>query len=143
MTTPFIKKAILGFVKPLVNKDTYKAFNRILSPCCNPSVTDITVECVSTGIYNISLNVGTSFVGNYANITIGNFYYLTVTSQDLSIVDASGIVTFQNIDLSHIGGADTYGIQLTLSIPGGASTNSSIRVVSDVINPINVDFPSC
>lgn len=142
MTTKFIKTAILGFVKPLVNKTIYKAFDKILSPCCEPTISNINVECVSTGIYNISFNVGTQWSGSYVSITIGNFYYLTVSPDETVIVDSSGNVSFSNVNLSYIGGADTYSIQLSLSTLVSTET-SSVRAVSDILSPMEVTFPSC
>ena len=136
--TPQRKSSILSSIKNMLPFTIYNAIATILSPCCNEStVPVISVACVSTNIYNISIALQEYYNPNLSpiDITIGNTD-LEVTPDVTHLVN--GIATFENVDITGIGGADTYSVQVTISVY--SSGNTSVNVTLD---PIQVVFPAC
>ena len=58
-----LKNKIIAYVKRLVGITTTRAFDIILNPCCDVTITDIDFTCVSTGVADITitLSAGTQF----------------------------------------------------------------------------------
>lgn len=139
-TTKSISKSILAFVKPLVSKTVYNALNLLLCPCYAVYVKETTIDCVSTGIYDITLDLGNVTIETIVNISIGNVYNLTVYPEGVPIIN--GIAKFTNVDLSTIGGADTYNVQIITSYIVNSNEYRASAVVK-IPMPYQVTFPAC
>lgn len=132
-----LKNSILAYVKHMVNKKIFYAFDLILSPCCVPTVSGVEVECVSTGRYNITATLSNSFlaegwgaqvfltgVGNYEFSYVGEIAGNTLIFEDVYLVSAGN-----------------YTVGFNLSFP--TNSQGDMGVIESILVDGNVTFPAC
>ena len=56
-----LKISILNFVKNIVSKVLFRAFEILLNPCCDLSISDIDITCTDTDVATVTLTLGKGF----------------------------------------------------------------------------------
>lgn len=88
-----IKTSILGFLKHMVSKTQLKAVDVIFSPCCSVSIDSVDVDCISTGVYDVTVTLTNSlgYLGKgFALLSFDGVFYEGVVTEPKTI-------TFENI----------------------------------------------
>lgn len=143
---PAIKKSILNFIQGLVPYSLYRAFQILLSPCCDITITDVDIVCdpsapAGDSIYDITLTLSesVSLAGmGYASVFIGSTPQVHPTIQP---IDSTNVVTFNHVNLTSIGGAGTYPITLSFYLAPYGITLGSPTVV--FVSQTTGVFPGC
>ena len=131
-----IRRSILAFVRHLLSKSLYKAFEFLLSPCCPPSIR-ATVACVGS-TYTVTLTLANSF--NFGSNSLATLLIDPVTAN----IEIGGVVPYLGGDtivfttVSATAGAAS--LQLELFLPTNTTVNSGVVTYS---NKVNITFPVC
>lgn len=141
-----IKTSILAFVKHIVSKKIYKAFELILSPCCNPVLLSAEANCHTfhAGFYDLTFKldapVNTLGIGFVTAYFMGSY---DATISHTIVNPESSTVTFTNV---YLPGTDTYSVNLVFTLP----TKSPIDPVTNPIigvsfstNVVSMFAPDC
>ena len=132
-----IRRSILAFVRHLLSKPLYRAFDFLLSPCCTPSIS-ATAVCVGS-TYTVTLTLANSF--NFGSNSRAALLIYPVSIPPISI---GGIETYLGGDtivftnVSATAGAAT--LQLELFLPTNTTLDSGVVTYS---NTVNITFPVC
>jgi len=131
-----IRRSILAFVRHLLSKPLYRAFDFLLSPCCTPSIS-ATAVCVGS-TYTVTLTLANSF--NFGSNASATLLINPVTAN----IEIGGVVTYLGGDtivfttVSATAGAAF--LQLELFLPTNTTVNSGVVTYS---NKVNITFPIC
>lgn len=132
-----IRRSILAFVRHLLSRPLYRAFDFLLSPCCTPDILSATATCVGSS-FTVTLNLGNSFdFGSNAVATLivdpasGN-------NQIGGTTTYAGGNTIVFTTVSATAGAAT--LKLNLFLPTNSTLNSGVTTYS---NTVNVTFSAC
>lgn len=148
------KSFILNFIKNVVSKSLYKAFSILLSPCCKPTISSLVVTCVpgSPDTYNITIT--TSDIISYGGDGVAKISISgadsgsgVVSVTGTSLFSSSNTFTFTGADITALGGAGTYSVDLTLILAPNAlaqfQSGGGIYGTVTSNSQQDVDFPSC
>jgi hypothetical protein len=132
-----IRRSILAFVRHLLSKSLYKAFDFLLSPCCTPDILSATVACVGS-TYTVTLTLANSFdFGSNASATL-IIYPATGNNEIGGGTTYSGGNTIVFTTVSATAGAAA--LKLNLFLPTNSTSSSGVITYS---NGVNVTFPAC
>ena len=131
-----IRRSILAFVRHLLSKPLYRAFDFLLSPCCTPSIS-ATAVCVGS-TYTVTLTLANSF--NFGSNSLATLIIDPAIGND----QIGGAVTYLGGDtivfttVSATAGAAT--LRLELFLPTNTTLDSGVVTYS---NKVNITFPVC
>jgi hypothetical protein len=131
-----IRRSILAFVRHLLSKPLYRAFEFLLSPCCSPSIR-ATVACVGS-TYTVTLTLASSF--NFGSNSLAALIIYPATGNN----EIGGVVTYLGGDtivfttVSATAGAAS--LQLELFLPTNTTLDSGVVTYSNIVS---VTFPAC
>jgi len=131
-----IRRSILAFVRHLLSRPLYRAFDFLLSPCCTPSIS-ATAVCVGS-TYTVTLTLVNSF--DFGSNSIATLFIDPAIGND----EIGGVVTYLGGDtivfttVSATAGAAT--LRLELFLPTNATLDSGVVTYS---NKVNITFPIC
>jgi hypothetical protein len=131
-----IRRSILAFVRHLLSKSLYKAFEFLLSPCCPPSIR-ATVACVGS-TYTVTLTLDNS-------ISFGSESFATlIIDPATGNNEIGGIATYfggNTIEFTGVSAtAGAANLQLELFSPTNSTLDAGVATYS---NTVNVTFPAC
>ena len=132
-----IRRSILAFVRHLLSKPLYRAFDFLLSPCCTSDILSATAVCVGS-TYTVTLTLANSF--NFGSNASATLLINPVTAN----IEIGGVVTYLGGDtivfttVSATAGAAF--LQLELFLPTNTTVNSGVVTYS---NKVNITFPIC
>jgi len=131
-----IRRSILAFVRHLLSKPLYRAFDFLLSPCCAPNIS-ARATCVGSS-FTVTLTVNNSF--NFGSNGLATLIIDPASGNN----QIGGTVTYTGSDtIVFTTVAATAGIaalQLQLFLPTNSLGDSGIVTFS---NKVNVTFSAC
>ena len=131
-----IRRSILAFVRHLLSKPLYRAFEFLLSPCCSPSIR-ATVACVGS-TYTVTLTLASSF--NFGSESFATLIIDPATGNN----EIGGIATYfggNTIEFTGVSAtAGAASLQLELFLPTNTTLDSGVATYS---NTVSVTFPAC
>jgi hypothetical protein len=131
-----IRRSILAFVRHLLSKPLYRAFDFLLSPCCTPSIS-ATAVCVGS-TYTVTLTLASSF--NFGSNSLATLIINPAigNNQIGGVVPYLGGDTIVFTTVSATAGAAS--LQLELFLPTNTTVNSGVVTYS---NSVDIIFPIC
>lgn len=135
-----IKRSILAFVKHLLSKPLYRAFEILLSPCCNPIVTDSVAVCNGDSTFTVTITLANAInlagVG-FDHLSLFGFspgWYVFANTVDVN----TNTIVFNSVTPPSDDATFTLGVEMVLP----TNTTETIGVIL-YSNTFNVYFPSC
>jgi hypothetical protein len=135
-----IKRSILAFVKHLLSKPLYRAFEILLSPCCNPVVTNATAVCNGDGTFTVTLTLANAIslagVGNdYLSLFgISPGWYVFASTVDLN----TNTIVFENVTPPTDN--TSFSLRLEMVLPTNTTETIGVILYSDIFD---LYFPVC
>lgn len=135
-----IKRSILAFVKHLLSKPLYRAFEILLSPCCNPVVTNATAVCNGDSTFTVTLTLANAIslagVGNdYLSLFgISPGWYVFASTVDLN----TNTIVFEKVTPPT--DDTTFYLRLEMVLPTNTTETIGVILYSDIFD---LYFPSC
>lgn len=135
-----IKRSILAFVKHLLSKPLYRAFEILLSPCCNPVVTNAVSTCNGDGTFTVILTLANAIslagVGN-DYLSLFGFspgWFVFASTVDLN----TNTIVFENV----VPPSDdtTFSLRLEMVLPTNTTETIGVVLYSDIFD---LYFPGC
>jgi hypothetical protein len=136
-----IRRSILAFVRHLLSKSLYRAFELLLSPCCPPVITNATAVCNGDSTFNVTVTLanaislaGVGFDSLVLFTGFGPGWFVTATGYDAG----TNTITFSNVP--NYFNDETVPIAIEMFLPTNTTETIGVTLYSNVFS---LYFPIC
>ena len=136
-----IRRSILAFVRHLLSKSLYRAFELLLSPCCPPVITNATAVCNGDSTFTVTVTLANAIslagVGFDSLVLFAGFgpgWFVNATGYDAG----TNTITFSNV--VPFSDDDTFAVAIEMFLPTNTTDTIGVILYSNIVS---LYFPLC